>query len=338
MATENIDTLSKFDTELYHYTSIHALENIIRTNSLWATHARHFSDSSDTECILPRIKQAFEDYIDEETASSSSSRRQLVFSFTEAFLDGLRSVLNRDATTPGLESLYIVSFAAHKKEYHRNNGMLSQWRGYGGRDCVAIVFETSGLEKLMQREREEFRYSRSLLVDVEYDDGRSLADLFPDLSDAVRRWVQIISANTLGDISEFLLNELMPNLVSAAAQLKHRGFDEENECRIVMGVAPPRLRGLLVPADAGEGGRIKSIHHRVGPYGSIPYVRLFGELDEQLPISRILLGPSLNQKANLERVREIIENREIYLHMSDIPFVGSAGIDVGDPTAMWRHS
>ena len=44
-----------------------------------------------------------------------------------------------------------------EKEYHRNNGMLSQWRGYGGRDCVAIVFETSGLEKLMQREREEFR-------------------------------------------------------------------------------------------------------------------------------------------------------------------------------------
>ena len=334
MNIEDRNTLSSSYSELYHYTSIHALESIIRTRSLWATHARHFSDSSEMQCILHHIKRALRDCIDEEVDSSSSSRLQLLTSFSEALLDGLPSVLNREAITPGLESLYIVSFTAHETEYHQNNGMLSQWRGYGGRDCAAIVFNTLGLERLMKREQEAFCFSRSLLVPVKYDDSRTLSDLFPELNDAVRRSVQILAGNSSGEIPEyleFLHKELMPRLISSAAQLKHRGFDEENECRMVVGVAPPRRRGLLVPADTFEGGRIKRVHHRVGPHGSIPYVRLFNELDEELPIGRILLGPSLNQRANLERVREIIEDRGIDLRMSDIPFAGSTRIDVGDP-------
>ncbi len=49
---------------------------------------------------------------------------------------------------------YICSFCNHAgdNEYERNNGLLSQWRGYGGEGRFALVFDTSGLDRLLSCE------------------------------------------------------------------------------------------------------------------------------------------------------------------------------------------
>ena len=52
--------------ELFHYTSISALEGILDTNTLWATRTTHLNDSSEMELIWPRITPYFIHYQEKE--------------------------------------------------------------------------------------------------------------------------------------------------------------------------------------------------------------------------------------------------------------------------------
>ena len=52
--------------ELFHYTSISALEGILDTNTLWATRTTHLNDSSEMELIWPRIASHFIRHLKEE--------------------------------------------------------------------------------------------------------------------------------------------------------------------------------------------------------------------------------------------------------------------------------
>ena len=71
---------------------------------------------------------------------------------------------------------------------------------------------------------------------------------------------------------------------------------------------------------------LKEVCSRSGRRGSIPYIRLFEEIGD-LPISKILVGPSRNQDANVSKVatllQELVPGREIALEKSEIPFVST---------------
>jgi hypothetical protein len=48
---------------------------------------------------------------------------------------------------------YIVSFCTHARDaYAREQGLLSQWRGYGGGGGYCIVLDTAAMVDLLQRE------------------------------------------------------------------------------------------------------------------------------------------------------------------------------------------
>ena len=49
--------VSEVHRELFHYTSMAALEGILKTNTLWATRIDHLNDSSEMELIWPLIKE-----------------------------------------------------------------------------------------------------------------------------------------------------------------------------------------------------------------------------------------------------------------------------------------
>ena len=70
--------------------------------------------------------------------------------------------------------------------------------------------------------------------------------------------------------------------------------------------------------------RFKEIRYREGVCGSIPYIRLFDRLDADLPIERVIVGPSRNQKAVKSSVLELVEGRGIQVELSETPFVGSS--------------
>jgi hypothetical protein len=111
--------------------------------------------------------------------------------------------------------------------------------------------------------------------------------------------------------------ELFGPFSKAATLMKHRGFREEREVRIV---AMPQSERAL--ADRGREyellGRppIKEVHSN-----SKKYVALFESLNDTLPIKRIIVGPGGNQNEDLEFARSVVSDR-VPIVISETPFIG----------------
>src|SRR5215472_2070456 len=81
-------------------------------------------------------------------------------------------------TPSGASSLYGPT----REEYERDNGLLSQWRGYGGENRFCIVFDSAALNKLLQAEYRAHLYLNTSLSLVQYASRDvSLPTLFPEL-------------------------------------------------------------------------------------------------------------------------------------------------------------
>ena len=97
--------------------------------------------------------------------------------------------------------------------------MILQWRGYGGSDCVAVVFDTKELEQLLERECERFEYWPCLIADVIYDkEDVALPERFPELSNKLKSFVQNFTENKDDQAVEKIIHDFTPDLFSADSQ------------------------------------------------------------------------------------------------------------------------
>src|SRR5437016_4383229 len=104
----------------------------------------------------------------------------------------------------------------------------------------------------------------------------------------------------------------------AATLLKHRGFLEEREVRIV--ACPQSVRAL-----AARGKRNDLLGRppikKVRLSNSRKYVALFESLNASLPIKRIIVGPSVNQKEDYEFALSLVSD-SVPIVKSETPFIG----------------
>ena len=331
--------------ELFHYTSIPALRGILETNTLWATQAAHLNDSSELTILWPIVEKKFEQYIADsvkdfvqkcpeiqDNINSFGGIDEIAHHDASSIIETMKSLLFGSEEQLGMAVPFVTSFSTHASDYIKRNGMLSQWRGYGGDNNVAIEFDTKGMETILKFEYSKFEYSScSIGTTVYYMEEVNLVNRFPNLFRAIRNFSrqmpQLSESDSDDNVSENILRELSSTLVRAAGRLKHQAFSEEKECRILAAI-PDKYHRESLEKHGGGGVQIKKIHYREGAVGSIPYIRLFDELDIVLPITRIIIGPSRNQLANLEVVGSLMENicmetSKIRIECSDIPFVGS---------------
>ena len=332
--------MSEEHPELFHYTGMAALKGILESNSLWATHQRHLNDSSELMLLWPKFEAAcvahlnktFSRYValnpsrgDEVAALGGPGR--LAATDGATFVEIMRSLLFGTNDRPGISIPFIASFSSHENEYHREHGMLSQWRSYGD-DGVAIVFDTKELENLLRLEDEQVVFSWCGVQDAVYlerdlDFRRTFSTLFDTVGLFAEHVTKGLDAHDNGvqDNMKRLYEALFP----AVTRLKHFGFQEEKECRIVVGVPHQEHHDAL--EISGNARQAKRIYHRSGRNGSIPYIRLFENLGKELPISRILVAPSRNQEANAEAVCDLVSRRNtaerILVQRSEIPYVNS---------------
>ena len=329
--------------EVFHYTSVGALKEILQTNELWATNIKHLNDSSEMEIIWPMIEKVTIDQLDVELRSFVRAKPELESGLSEvggsnrvATIDGqmLTSLMRHyfvggDGGKTDRQPPFVVSFATHcgdspNDEYCRKNGMLSQWRAYGGREGIAIVFDTRGLEELLEKEGREFEYFPFNFLGTVYYEGESPFELFPDLVENLQDFVRSFVAEDRCKALEVLEGKLAGELASAAGRLKHRGFREEQECRILVGVVPESLRDELVAMGGKVTKKFKEVSYRKGINGSIPYIRLFERLGADLPIRRVIIGPSRNQKGIERTVLGLVEGRGIQVDLSETPLVSTS--------------
>jgi hypothetical protein len=134
----------------------------------------------------------------------------------------------RDSDSP----CFVTCFCTHKPdEYVENNGLLSQWRGYGNSidGSYCLVFDTKRFEALIEEEEKTYQFAYiGLAVAHYYKDRKSMP---PYLEELVTGAAKVLADVLAG--GNFPMEGMFIPFVRGATSTKHRGFEEESEVRVV---------------------------------------------------------------------------------------------------------
>lgn len=317
--------------KLYHYTTWEGLRGIIENQTLWATNYKFLNDYSEIiffkdkliSLIYPYVLDGFKELIRHRPDVKQKVNRE----------GGLQKVVQHDAK--GLvkaqyealgDEIYILSFCGEPERTSiANNGLLSQWRGYGTGGGAALIFDTKKLEQVLAIEVKRFEYGAVIIADIIYSDDEQ--KLQEELSDDLA---------ILADLAKLFFNHknLSQKIVTEAEKVfypfircisryKHYGFSEENEVRVV--ALPTVIDGEYLKLAKTNGAILvpekkRKFRRRKGK--KVPYIELFDSDDIDLPIEKIVVGPHKEKETRAATLRKRLKKTNIEITCSDIPYVG----------------
>jgi|GEM_PF-1875923 len=285
---------------LFHYTSEAGLQGILQNKCLWATDVSSTNDISEINLGFILLKKIV-------LGSLAENRRSIAM---ETLVKSAATILERE------NIFFLVSFSSVSDNYTMNNGLLSQWRGYGS---YAIKFRKNILSNELGRFKKEVNIISDLNRNVRYC-GYDY-DLNLDASLGIQEFIDLISTEEWKEIDKKINLEVeltekeYDKLIEALIRffipmlfVKHKGFKEEKERRIV----------VLVPKNCSS----KKIHFHA-PNKS--HIKLFEE-DQAIienAIEEIIIGPVSDQKAAKHRVDSMLREfgyKNVKVKCSEIPF------------------
>lgn len=192
---------------LYHYTDAGGLRGIVQSNTLWATHFADLNDSTEVVHLRSPLEKAlFKRFLE---TLRSKKRQSLKVSRALQKFGGL--VASAQSLSKDLVDLlyritfedgefefgipFITSFCSHSSDnaYEHENGLLSQWRGYGGQGGFCVVLDTTKLSELLMQEANAFNWTHLNLDAVTYaTDNLDLRDMFRGFLDPWDSFVENI--------------------------------------------------------------------------------------------------------------------------------------------------
>jgi hypothetical protein len=225
-----------------------------------------------------------------------------------------------DIVTP-LAEPYLASFCAHSRDqlYEVDNGLLSQWRAYGGSERYCIVFDTLELVRILLQEFDSHYWIYLRLAEVHYAlSDTKIETLFPELiNSSENHLIEAFSGRKI-EISP----QAMVEFFAAAPRLKHQGFKEEQEVRIIAIPGKASTVDMMrVEHPDHVMAPLKKIRTRATASVECPYIALFDSLCSTLPIKRVIVGPSRNRNEDLARARHVL-GADFPLSQSETPFLG----------------
>jgi hypothetical protein len=299
---------------LFHYTNAAGLVGIIKTQTLFATHANFLNDS--TECrilrdiLKPRLTREME-----EIVPQLIKRKRLLPALYKEYGENIHAMQADkvlDAIITAIERIapfYIASFCLHSKnEPEYENGLLSQWRGYanGG---FALEFDEIQLDRLAELENLSFRYQGILTNTVSYfdHDERADSDSFDDLGRAMLRELFEDQGGDLDrDFGQTRFDHYTRPFLQTLPFLKDAGFAEEREYRLAA------LCNRPGKAAETDNRRVREVEFRESASGGVvPYIRIFDGLEKKLPIKGILVGPHQNQDNQITALQLLLDRYNI---------------------------
>lgn len=318
--------------ELWHYTTALGLHGIIQSQQLWATNIFYLNDGEEfagffDRKLLQLLKDAVKEGVDEACKTAEGRKFIETNGGAEVVCNEIPQKLLAPlrAATLCLD-VYITSFCHTHSEFATEDGLLSQWRGYGEDGGYAIVFDTQGLTDLLESEHPRYFYSILRFGDVDYYDGRANPEA---AHEEMHEW-----DSTIRDVIARLITErdsrniaekLFDPVIALSTRHKHRGFREESEVRIVAGAPNERVMGEA--RQAGETRPKKPVYFT--PRGGIlvPHISLFEHTNgekSKLPIRRIVVGPHPEKLKRKKAVELLLDQCgvEAEVVVSDIPYLG----------------
>lgn len=315
--------------ELHHYTDLNGLMGILSTNTLWATHFAHLNDRAEMQALRRPMIEVLQSRVVSRVRSRILNR-QVWRAFRKTtdiehkvsiFVGAVFGTSFEPGPTEPMAEPFITSFCTHPHgSYESQNGLLSQWRAYGGKDGrFCLVFDTRRMINLLSKEWESYNYIYSKLIDVVYHTPEiNIRGLFPDLIDFYAEHL----ANGITQRMEGPSREMIVEFIAAATRFKNQAFREEQEARIIVIRMPQHVSDLArdqkLPSSEKQD---KPIRSKTRDGVEIPYVALFERDGSRLPIRRIIVGPTRNQDTSFADARAAI-GRRFPLSRSETPFIG----------------
>ncbi len=271
MLLQNLEDIftERPDKVLYHYTDQKGLYGILREGEIWASHSQYLNDSEEYKCAISLVRRHIEKRIQRECDSIRKQHLEFMRKFPEEVL--------REAY------ICVCSFS-------EADDSLPQWRAYGSSASgFAIGFDPEGLAKALEKRRTREKYSMrigrcrykkleqnkiaKLIVEQALQENRGLTEI-----DTIRQF-----GGYIGQI-----------LHQYAPIIKHNSFKDEQEWRVIIGPISPRN---------------KCIDHRPGTSMLIPYYKLSLKDEKgQLPLKRIVIGPTPHKKQSVSSVKGFLKN------------------------------
>ncbi len=276
----------KADTIL-HYTTLEGLKGILESGSLWASDIRFLNDIQE----FKSGKKTFRDHLCSEYLKldkiSQDEAAHLANNISEVVFGGAESNI----------ALLSTSFCSVPGgSYDAKNGLLSQWRGYGGKTGVAIVFERSSIDALVKKQQASTTSFTLIHSDVAYGEDWKKTTLASYVSEKMHIFLDkdFVSKIRNPPVSPEIFDASLRVAMAFGMFIKHWAFHEEKEFRIAV------IKSFK-SQQTGEQDRLP-VRFRVNGQFVIPYVELFKE-SERLPVSGVIIGPATNQagvKAGVE--------------------------------------
>ena len=321
--------VSEVHPSLYHYTTGQGLLGILESQQLHATNIAYLNDSEEFVGYLTRRLPTLIDRWALECLASLSQYQTLpnveIDSIANRFSADFQKAVRR--VQQKYDDPYVISFSAHAPPKDPpNDGLLSQWRGYGVGGGYAIVFNTAKLESLLVLERQTFYHQFLALCDADYNYHGLVAGA-DQLPETIQDENKIKAA-----IQEFIrtsgqteLDSLVDPLTQLCLRAKHPGFKEEAEVRIVaLRSVPENWESIKL---AGEWRSQRDIVFRPKGEMLVPYLKLFGHKSlghaARLPIDTIIVGPHPEQSTRCDAVERLLQQcgLDAKVTKSSIPYL-----------------
>lgn len=247
---------------------------IVRTGELWATDVRFLNDTKELDVAIEAAREVVNKHL-------IRSKRTHAVMLGKEMLKTLRF----DA-----QSIYVFSLS-------ESGDALSQWRGYcaANESGYAIGFKFKDLQEWCDRNDLQ-------LSPVIYGTELYKRDLI-ELADVYARDVEnYFPAFEAGEINEGLLlgyaSRFATQAIEAAPFIKHTGFSEEKEWRIVR-----RAKNLKdTPRE----------QYRAGTYSLIPYIALaFPPQDFFASLGLVNVKPSAHADTAIEALKKFIQSQAV---------------------------
>lgn len=321
---------SEVYAKLYHYTTWGGLQGIIENQTLWATNYKALNDYSEIILFKDKLVSLIYPYVLDVYNNLIKDRPDVLEKINRD--GGLQKVVQHDSK--GLveaqysalgDEIYILSFCGQPERANiANNGLLSQWRGYGTGGGAALVFDTKKLEEILTIEAKRFEYSAVMIADIIYsDDEQKLEEeLSNDLAILADIAKQFFNHKNLNQKIMTEAKKGFHPFVNCISRFKHYGFSEENEVRVVAlpTIIDDKYLKLAKTNDVTlMPEKMKKFRRKKGK--SISFIELFNLDDIDLPITNIIIGPHKEKETRAVALRKRLRNTKIEITCSDIPYV-----------------
>lgn len=292
--------VAKAHPTLWHYTTGLGLHGILRTGYLVATNILYLNDAHELvgffDSRLGRI-------ISGALASAEASRER-----SESLAKEFRRITLK-------LPMYVTSFCT-PRHASSDDGVLSQWRGYGTDGGYAVVFDTARIGNLLQDEARGFAYLHLHIGDVDYVSDET-TELVHEESRGWESTIKDIVARKLREPSYQPAADLVRPFMSLATRHKHAGFHEECEVRIA----------VVTPNSHKSGLPDKPVHFRERDGLLIPYIKLFDRdpgPNEKLPVMKVIVGPHPEREKRGRSIELLLKEVGIKapVVVSEIPYLG----------------